>query len=460
MPKVTVYIPVHNYGRFLPQAIESVAAQKYHDWELIVINDGSTDETREVLARYSAHPQIAVVHQQQRGLPVSNNVALRLARGEYIVRLDADDYLDENMLLVLANILDTHPAVGLVYPDYYRVDERGDILGVERRNKVGSEITVYDMPAHGACTMIRKSCLLELGGYSEDIACQDGFDLWVRFIDRFGIYNVNVPLFYYRQHKHSLTKDQHRILSTRRLIQRRHAQRAQVEEPLRIVGIVPVRAKSHEEAAYALRAIGGRPLVDYTLEAAVMSEALARVVVVTADEEVLAHAGKHAGVTALRRPAALEAPNTPIEPTIRLVLESLAPAQPVDAFMLLYVNSPLRRDHHIRDAIDTMRIFRVDSVISVYENLANHYQHVGAGLRPLFKRRRLRLEKDALWVENGAIYLSRTANLRTEGYLGERIGHSPMLKYESLQIDSEEDFLVVEHLLLRRRAAADMVTHG
>ncbi len=458
-PKVTVYITSHNYGRFLEQAIESVLHQKFTNWELIIIDDGSIDDSRAVIKRFEARPNVHIVFQENRGLLVSSNIALRLSKGQYIMRLDADDYLDENALLVLSNILDTHPEIGLVYPDYYLVDERGEILSVERRNKLGKEMTLYDVPAHGACTMIRKSCLMEVGGYSEDFTCQDGYDLWVKFVDRFGIYNVNVPLFYYRQHGKSLTKNAERILRTRRMIQRRHTAHKRKERPFNVIGIIPVRSQSHEEAAYALRPVGGRPLIDYTIDAAVSSEAFTQVVVVSDDADVLAYARKRQGLIALERPVELARPNTPIEPTIRLAIESAGVKAQIEAFMLLYVNSPLRREHHINSAIDTMLLFDVDSVISVYEDLATHYQHVGSGLKPLMRRRRLRLEKEALWVENGAVYLSKLSHLKVSGYLGERIGHIVMLKQESLQIDSEEDVALVEFLLSRQRSG-EHVEHG
>ena len=156
MPKVTVYIPTHNYGRYLKAAIESVLKQTMTDWELLVIDDGSTDNTQEVLAEYENHPLIHIIAQENKGLNVSNNVAIRLSRAKYIMRLDADDYLDENCLLILANILDQKPEVGLVYPDYYHVDEGGEIIEMVRRKKIGEEVELLDLPAHGACSMTRK----------------------------------------------------------------------------------------------------------------------------------------------------------------------------------------------------------------------------------------------------------------------------------------------------------------
>jgi len=102
------YITCYNYGEYLKQAVDSILAQNFKDWELLIINDGSTDNTQDVLAKYDGHEKIKIIHQENKGLNVSNNIALRVAQGNYIIRLDADDYLDKNALLVLSNVLDTN----------------------------------------------------------------------------------------------------------------------------------------------------------------------------------------------------------------------------------------------------------------------------------------------------------------------------------------------------------------
>jgi len=128
IPKVTVYIPCHNYGRFLKDAVASVFGQIFTDWELLIIDDGSTDNTLEVIAELQQiYPDTfrVFIHRNSLGLPFCANLALREARGEYVMRLDADDYLDESALLTLSTFLDKHPKIGLVYPNYIYVDESG-----------------------------------------------------------------------------------------------------------------------------------------------------------------------------------------------------------------------------------------------------------------------------------------------------------------------------------------------
>ena len=124
------------------------------------------------------------------------------------MRLDADDFLDENALLILAGYLDRHPDIALVFPNYIYVDKRGQCLGVEQRKRIGSESQVLDLPAHGACTLVRKRVLKSVGGYNENFDRQDGYDLWLKVINRYRVANVETPLFYYRQHDESLTRNE------------------------------------------------------------------------------------------------------------------------------------------------------------------------------------------------------------------------------------------------------------
>jgi len=449
MSKVTVYIPNHNYGKYIGDSIKSVIGQKFDDWELIVIDDGSTDNTGDVLASFVTHPKIKIIYQQRKGLTVSNNIALRLSQGKYIMRLDADDYLDENALLVLSNILDTHPEVGLVYPDYYRVDEEGEIIDIERRKKIGEEVTLLDLPAHGACTMIRKSCLMELGGYDETLSCQDGYDLWIRFINRYKPYNVNVPLFYYRQHSRSLTQDKRKILLARHRTKRNFVQAKYGENLPKVLAIIPIRKQSNVYTDFALREIGGKPLLYYTVSEALKTNLLDKIVVTSDDDEILRYVEDFPKILGIRRPVDLSLPNSRIEPTVDYVLTFLKKAQDYrpDAVMLLYAHTPLRKYIHIEKAIDTMLIFGVDSIVSVCEDINFYYKHTRNGLVPLIKKRLLRLERDALYKENGAIYLSKASVIKKDNFLGAKIGHITMLPEESIKIDSEFNYWLAEKII-------------
>ncbi len=150
-PLVSVYITNHNYEEFVDTAVQSVLDQTLQDFELIIIDDGSTDGSRELIAGYEQPGRITTILQHNRGLNVTNNIALHTARGKYIIRLDADDYLDSNALAVLSDVLERRPEVSLAFPDYYLVDREGNVLELVRRHDF-DEVTLLDQPAHGAVT--------------------------------------------------------------------------------------------------------------------------------------------------------------------------------------------------------------------------------------------------------------------------------------------------------------------
>ena len=185
---VTVYITNFNYGKFIKQAIESVLMQTEQSFELIIIDDGSTDNSKEIIEKYKDLKNIRIVYQKNKGLNVTNNIALRAARGKYIVRLDADDYFSPNALELLLEKLESDSMLGMVFPDYFLVDTQGEVLERQKRHDFDNEVKLFDQAAHGACTMIRVQFLREIGGYDESFSCQDGYELWVKFTSKFKSY--------------------------------------------------------------------------------------------------------------------------------------------------------------------------------------------------------------------------------------------------------------------------------
>lgn len=450
MPKVTVYMISRDYGCYLSQAIQSVLNQTMRDWELIVINDGSTDNTEELLVGFADDPRIRIVHQGPRGLIGSCNTAIAMSTGEYIVRLDADDYFDENALLVLSGVLDAHPEVGLVYPDYFLISSEGEILGHVRREKVNGDVRLLDLPAHGAGTMVRRECFFEVGGYDEAVDCQDGYDLWLKFVDRFKVYNVNLPLFYYRRHPVSLTTNQERILRARRALKERHVRERYGSNVPSILAVIPVRNVSPFGEGWALRLLGGIPILRYTFDELRQCPLITKTVVVTEDADIAAFA-RSQGVEPLIRPTHLARMNSPIEPTILYTLDHVRRQGFAPAIVCqLHANSPLRRVDHITEAINTLLIFRPDSVISVCENTRLQYQHRLNGLEPLFHRRELRLEREALYEENGAIYVSWAQSITEESFLGKSIGHIIMTRESSVRLEGSYELWLAEQLVTAR----------
>ena len=276
--RFTVYIPSHNYGRFLGEAIESVLRQSVDDWELIVIDDGSTDDTSEVMNLYRGHPRISLHRREGIGLTAVCNFALGLAKGEYVIRLDGDDVFDENILLVLGNCLDRDSDLALAFPDYYLVDKFGEVFGQERRQRLYSQNHSFDLPPNGACTLVRASVLKEIGGYREDLGAQDGFDLWTKVVTRYKCANVNLPLFYYRKHGTNLTTDTQRIINARRQI-KKDAVRERLATSHPVIAVIPCRRDFDFITDLWKQEIGGLSLLERDIRVTCSSDMFDHIVV-------------------------------------------------------------------------------------------------------------------------------------------------------------------------------------
>jgi glycosyltransferase involved in cell wall biosynthesis len=205
MPKVSVIIPCYNHARYLPDAVGSVLAQTYGDFEIIIVNDGSTDDTKEVAMRLMAeHPErkIRLIEQKNSGLPTARNNGILAADGEYIIPLDADDMLKPGYMERTAAALESHPEAGLAYT---WSETTGMQSGVMKHGEFTfTNLIVRDGPP---CTaLIRKSAWEKVGGYSP-LMSKGGED-WEFGCSLFeaGYTGVVVPevLFDYRKHGRSM----------------------------------------------------------------------------------------------------------------------------------------------------------------------------------------------------------------------------------------------------------------
>lgn len=463
-PKVTVYIPCRSYGRFLARAVESVFQQTYTGWELIIIDDGSTDETATIADSYAKRDRERIrvfKHAPSRGLQACANLALEAARGDYIMRLDADDFLDESSLLVLVSYLDSHEDVGLVYPNYTYVDERGEVLGVENRKKIGQEVKLLDLPAHGACTMVRKRVLKAVGGYDETLSGQDGHDLWLKVVNRYRVANVSTPLFYYRLHDDSLSGDERHILAVRRRIKRNMVGQGNGKVKPRIVAIVPAKNTYGKLPNIVLGPFAGRPLLDYTLDAARASGIFETILVTTDDPRVSEYCAQFGDILAIVRPGELSRSQVHLSEVLHHAVRRLEQEQGIypDIVVLLSVHSPLRRSEHIVEAVDTLLLYNVDSVLSVYEDYDLHFRHGEEGLEAINKGmlQALRLEREALFVGNGAISVAWRDVVREADCFGKKIGHIVMRREESFQIKSPFDAWLIAQILQSGKLSLDGV---
>ncbi|RLJ03261.1 MAG: hypothetical protein DRP11_01245 [Candidatus Aenigmatarchaeota archaeon] len=452
MVKVSVIITAHNYGRYLRECLNSVLRQTFDDYEIVVVDDGSTDETPQILEEYvKKYPEkIKVVRLNGLGLPTACNHGIKASCGEYIIRLDADDFFDENILLIESTILDKNPDIDLVYPDYYEVDADGNIKHYKRLMRVNDEVKLLHRSPLAAGAMFRRRCYDEIGGYNESLKYQEDYDFWLRFTSRFKVYNVNLPLLYYRRHGANMSKNFKGRMEARRVVKEEFVKKHLKEklENLKVLGLIPARRESRLNGeSIALTEVAGKPLIAYTIEEALKSKNLDRVVVSTEDEEI-ARVARRYGAEVLMRPEELARRGVPVENVVKYTLEKLErEGYEPDIVVLLHVVSPLKKRHHIDEAVNTMLIFDMDSVISVTPDIKFHWKPGMYGLVPLFEKRLLKDDRETLYLENGAIYASKSDVWKSGRAVGNKVGHILMSEDESIHIDSEYDLWLVEQLI-------------
>lgn len=189
-PKVTVLIPVFNRERFVDEAIRSVVEQEFDDFELLLVDDGSTDGTPQVLEGWRQRdPRVVVVTSPANlGIPDALNLGLAHARGAYVARLDSDDLMMPRRLAAQAAVLDAHPEVALVSCAYEIVDLAGNHLNTWRGDEP-PEVTAlllhfYNVVGGGGQVMFRLAEVLEEGGYARVYPSSEDYDLWVRLLRR------------------------------------------------------------------------------------------------------------------------------------------------------------------------------------------------------------------------------------------------------------------------------------
>lgn len=196
---VSLIITTYNYAHYVERAIRSALEQSLarEQFEIIVVNDASTDRTLSVLKNYEDDVRIFNL-EKNAGLPAARNFGIEKARGQFITFLDADDYIHSELLRLQLIFLEQNTTLDAVSTDYWMVDERGNHL---------QHVNAEQHPI--ACgIMFRKDFLYNIGLYDEQFRAREEEDLRIRWLGKYNIYNIILPLYRYRMHANNLTKNE------------------------------------------------------------------------------------------------------------------------------------------------------------------------------------------------------------------------------------------------------------
>ncbi len=209
-PRVSVIIPTYNRQDLVVESIESVFSQSYRDFEIIVVDDGSTDNTSARLQPYL--DRITYLKQKNQGVATARNRGIRAAQGEYVCFLDSDDLWEPTKLEVQVEFAERHPEYALLSTDIRGFDAEKMVVGQRKsamysiRNGLVLEHLLFGNWIQTSTVMVHRKCLDQVGWFDEDVG-QFGEDwlLWMRIAARFPIYFLPEPLVSYRFHPGRLT---------------------------------------------------------------------------------------------------------------------------------------------------------------------------------------------------------------------------------------------------------------
>ncbi len=212
--EVSVVVTVKNAMAYIGRCLRSLINQNFdrEKYEIILVNDKSTDKTKEAITPYLGE-LIYVENKKSLGLPGSLNVGIQQAKGQYIVRVDADDWVHKEYINILYNLLHLSNELDAVACDYYLMDNKQKIISKE--NCLKTPI--------GCGIMFRSHHLIEIGLYDNKLMSSGDEDLLIRYKKKYDIFRVPIPLYRYRRHKTNMTNNKKLLKKYEKKLLKKHS---------------------------------------------------------------------------------------------------------------------------------------------------------------------------------------------------------------------------------------------
>jgi len=230
MPTVEIIIPAYNAARYLQATIESVMSQTFPDWRIVLVNDGSTDETAKIAREYQTQlrERMLVITQANAGLPAARNTAIRNSSAEFLAILDADDIWLPNRLTESLKAFESRPEVGLSYGLITWIDEFGNHLHTfsgnprDAQGKIARSIYTRKVDLPCPTVTFRRKCIDEVGFFDETMRSTEDRDMWLRIALRYEVAFIPKVIAYYRMSSSSMSGNLDRMFNAQRQFIRKH----------------------------------------------------------------------------------------------------------------------------------------------------------------------------------------------------------------------------------------------
>lgn len=216
MAVISVITPTYNRARYLPAAVRSVLHQTFQDLELIIVDDGSVDDTLAVLESLRSDNRVRYFYQQNKGQSHARNFALQKAKGDYVAFLDSDDLWEPEKLEMQLAVFKANPEVDIVHGDEAMIDEKGEVISRRNMRRYSGRITRFllaDNSVSITTALVRRRCFDEMGGFDTSVGVADDYELWLRFSARYLFHYEPGIVASYRVMEDQISSDKRRRFS-------------------------------------------------------------------------------------------------------------------------------------------------------------------------------------------------------------------------------------------------------
>tara|TARA_B100001123_G_C15299672_1_gene1020558 strand:- start:1334 stop:2581 length:1248 start_codon:yes stop_codon:yes gene_type:complete len=370
--KVSIIITNYNYGKYIDRCIRSCLNQNYSvglnnlnkDYEVIVIDDNSKDDSRERIKRYNEKNFRYIFNSKNIGVAASANKAILRSKGKYFVRVDADDFISMYLINILSYFLEENKIFFGVACDYYYVDKFG--LKIKKIQSIENPISCG--------IMYNKKKFIKNGMYNNKFRHREEEELKIRIGKKYKIYNLPLPLYRYRMHKSNKTKSKDYLQNFKNKILKINLKKKLINKKNNIlknvIAIIPARGNSKRLKNKNTYKINNKPMISYTINAAKESKMIHQIYVSSEDKKILEISKKNKAKI-VKRPNYLSGDKVFKIDVIRHALVEIEKkiGKKITLIVSLQANSPEISSQDIDSAIIKLISNNLQEVISVDKNL-------------------------------------------------------------------------------------------
>jgi len=226
MPKVSVIIPTYNRASLLKQAIQSVLNQTYQNFEIIVIDDASTDNTKKTIQSFDSKKITYICHEKNKGGSAARNTGIKLAKGEYMAFLDSDDeWLPKKLFKQLELFAKSSQGVGVVYTGFTKIDNIKNIsksVMPKKHGRIYHLLLLKNYVGTTSTPLLKRECIEKVGLFDENLPSAQDWDMWIRISKYFNFKYIPKPLVKYNIHQLTISKNYKSVIKGTKIIIKKH----------------------------------------------------------------------------------------------------------------------------------------------------------------------------------------------------------------------------------------------